>query len=119
MLKARGGRIVNVASVVAEAGNAGQAAYAAAKAGVIGFTKAVARELAGRNITVNAVAPGLVATEMSAGLADSQRAAYRLAIPLGRDAEGAEIAAAVAYLASPDASYVTGHVLRVNGGLYM
>ena len=119
MLKARGGRIVNVASVVAEIGNAGQAAYAAAKAGVIGFTKAVARELAPRNITVNAVAPGLVGTEMSAGIADGQRAAYRLAIPLGREAEGAEIAAAVAYLASPDAGYVTGHVLRVNGGLYM
>jgi 3-oxoacyl-[acyl-carrier protein] reductase len=119
MLKARGGRIVNVASVVAEIGNAGQAAYAAAKAGVIGFTKAVARELASRNITVNAVAPGLVATEMSAAIADGQRAAYRLAIPLGREAEEGEIAAAVAYLASPDASYVTGHVLRVNGGLYM
>ena len=119
MLKARGGRIVNVASVVAEIGNAGQAAYAAAKAGVIGFTKAVARELASRNITVNAVAPGLVATEMSAAIADGQRAAYRLAIPIGREAEEGEIAAAVAYLASPDASYVTGHVLRVNGGLYM
>jgi 3-oxoacyl-[acyl-carrier protein] reductase len=119
MLKAGGGRIVNVASVVAEIGNAGQAAYAAAKAGVIGFTKAVARELASRGITVNAVAPGLVASEMTAAIGDEQRAAYRLAIPLGRDAETAEIAAAVAYLASPEAGYVTGHVLRVNGGLYM
>lgn len=119
MLKARGGRIVNLASVVAESGNAGQSAYAAAKAGVIGFTKAVARELASRCITVNAVAPGLVRTEMSQGIAEAQRAAYRLAIPLGREAEGEEIAAAVAYLASPQAEYVTGHVLRVNGGLYM
>jgi 3-oxoacyl-[acyl-carrier protein] reductase len=119
MLKARGGRIVNVTSVVAEMGNAGQAAYAAAKAGVIGFTKAVARELASRGITVNAVAPGLVATEMSTGIADAQREAYRLAIPLGREAQGDEIAAAVAYLASEEAGYVTGQVLRVNGGLYM
>jgi 3-oxoacyl-[acyl-carrier protein] reductase len=119
MLKAGGGRIVNVTSVVAEIGNAGQAAYAAAKAGVIGFTKAVARELAGRNITVNAVAPGLVATELSDGISDGRRDAYRLAIPLGRDADRAEIAGAVAYLTSPDAAYVTGHVLRVNGGLYM
>jgi 3-oxoacyl-[acyl-carrier protein] reductase len=86
---------------------------------VIGFTKAVARELAGRNITVNAVAPGLVATELSDGISDGRRDAYRLAIPLGRDADRAEIAGAVAYLTSPDAAYVTGHVLRVNGGLYM
>jgi 3-oxoacyl-[acyl-carrier protein] reductase len=119
MLRAGGGRIVNVASVVAEIGNAGQAAYAAAKAGVIGFTKAVARELASRSITVNAVAPGLVASEMTAAIGDEQRAAYRLAIPLGRDAETSEVAAAVAYLASPEAGYVTGHVLRVNGGLHM
>jgi 3-oxoacyl-[acyl-carrier protein] reductase len=119
MLKARGGRIVSVASVVAEIGNAGQAAYAAAKAGVIGFTKTVARELASRGVTVNAIAPGLVATEMSQGIAEAQRATYRLAIPLGREAEVGEIAAAVAYLVSAEAAYVTGQVLRVNGGLYM
>jgi 3-oxoacyl-[acyl-carrier protein] reductase len=100
-------------------GNAGQAAYAAAKAGVIGFTRSVAREVASRGITVNAVAPGLVETAMTAELTDPQRAAYTTLIPVGRLGAVEDVAAAVAFLASPEAGYVTGHVLDVNGGLYM
>ncbi len=119
MLKARYGRVVSVTSVVGETGNAGQAAYAAAKAGVVGFTKSLAREVASRGITVNAVAPGLVETEMTAALDDGQRGAYAALIPLGRPATVEEVAAAVAFLASPAAGYVTGHVLHVNGGVYM
>ncbi len=119
MVRARYGRIVNLTSVVAEMGNAGQAAYAAAKAGVIGFTKSLAREVAARGITVNAVAPGLVETDMTAGLGDEQRNFYTNVIPVGRIATPEDVAAAVVFLASPDAAYITGQVLHVNGGLYM
>jgi 3-oxoacyl-[acyl-carrier protein] reductase len=119
MVRARYGRIVNLTSVVAEMGNAGQVAYAAAKAGVIGFTKSLAREIAARGVTVNAVAPGLVNTEMTGALSDEQKLFYTNVIPMGRIAGPEEVAAAVGFLASPAAGYVTGHVLHVNGGLYM
>jgi 3-oxoacyl-[acyl-carrier protein] reductase len=119
MIRNRHGRIVNVTSVVAEMGNAGQAAYAAAKAGVIGFTKSLARELSSRGITVNAVAPGFVATDMTAALTPEQKAFYENVIPAGRVATPEEVAESVAFLASPAAGYITGHVLRVNGGLYV
>jgi 3-oxoacyl-[acyl-carrier protein] reductase len=119
MLRGRYGRIVNLTSVVAEMGNAGQAAYAAAKAGVAGFTRSLAREVASRGITVNAVSPGFVETEMTAALDETQRAFYTNVIPAGRIARPEEIAAAVVFLASPAAGYITGHVLHVNGGLYM
>jgi len=119
MMKARWGRIINVTSVVGASGNAGQANYAAAKAGVVGMTKSLARELASRNITVNCVAPGFIDTDMTRALAQEQRTALLAQIPLGRLGEAADIAAAVAYLASPAAGYVTGTVLHVNGGMYM
>src|SRR5437870_2711082 len=119
MVRARYGRIVNLTSVVAEMGNAGQAAYAAAKAGVSRLTKSLAREVAARGITVNAVAPGLVETDMTAGLDDQQRAFYTNVIPAGRIATPEEVAGAVAFLVSPEAGYITGQVLHVNGGLYM
>ena len=119
MMKARWGRIINITSVVGAAGNAGQANYAAAKAGVVGMTKALARELGGRNITVNCVAPGFIDTDMTRALPEESRNALLSQIPLGRLGTAAEVAAAVAYLASPAAGYVTGSVLHVNGGMYM
>jgi 3-oxoacyl-[acyl-carrier protein] reductase len=119
MIRAQYGRIVNLTSVVAEMGNAGQVAYAAAKAGVIGLTRSLAREVGARGITVNAVAPGLVATEMTETLTDQAKAFYTNIIPAGRAGTADEVAAAVAFLVSPAAGYITGHVLHVNGGLYM
>jgi 3-oxoacyl-[acyl-carrier protein] reductase len=119
MLKARWGRIINITSVVGETGQAGQANYAASKAGLIGLTKSLARELASRNITANAVAPGYIETAMTAVLDEKQRASMLTNIPLGRAGTDADIAAAVRFLASDDAAYITGHVLDVNGGMYM
>jgi 3-oxoacyl-[acyl-carrier protein] reductase len=119
MVRARYGRIVNMTSVIGAMGNSGQAAYAAAKAGIVGFTKSMARELASRNITVNAVAPGFIDTEMVARLPEAVRTEYLKNIPVGRLGSVDEVADAVAYLARPEASYVTGQVIGVNGGLYM
>jgi 3-oxoacyl-[acyl-carrier protein] reductase len=119
MLKARWGRIINITSVVGETGQAGQANYAASKAGLIGLTKSLARELATRAITVNAVAPGMIATAMTEVLTDEQKATMAAQIPLGRAGTDREIAAAVAFLASEDAAYITGHTLDVNGGMHM
>ncbi|MBI1813669.1 MAG: 3-oxoacyl-[acyl-carrier-protein] reductase [Deltaproteobacteria bacterium] len=119
MVRARYGRIVNITSVIAEMGNAGQGAYAAAKAGLIGFTKSMARELAARNITVNAVSPGFIETEMVQRLPETVRAEYLKAIPAGRLGTAEEVAAAVAFLVQPEAGYITGQVVGVNGGLYM
>lgn len=119
MLKARWGRIINISSVVGETGQAGQANYAASKAGLIGLTKSLARELASRNITVNAIAPGYIETAMTAVLDEKQRESMLAHIPLGRAGADADIANAVRFLASDDAAYITGHVLDVNGGMYM
>jgi 3-oxoacyl-[acyl-carrier protein] reductase len=119
MVKQRGGRIISISSVVGQAGNAGQANYAASKAGLIGFSKALAKELASRNITVNVVAPGLVATEMTQAITDKAQGEWASQIPLGRIGTPADIAAAVCFLASDEASYITGQVVAVNGGMYM
>ena len=119
MMKQRYGRIINITSVVGASGNAGQANYAAAKAGVAGLTRALARELASRNITVNCVAPGFIATDMTAGLPAEQQAALLTQIPLGHLGQPEDIAHAVAFLASPQAGYITGQEIHVNGGMYM
>jgi 3-oxoacyl-[acyl-carrier protein] reductase len=119
MMKQRFGRIISITSVVGANGNAGQANYAAAKAGVAGMTRALARELGSRGITVNCVAPGFIATDMTDGLADEQKQALMAQIPLGRLGAVSDIAHAVAFLASPDAGYITGTELHVNGGMYM
>jgi len=119
MMKARRGRIVNIGSVVGSIGNAGQVNYAASKAGMIGFTRALAREVGSRNITVNCVAPGFIDTDMTRALKPEQKTALLGQVPLGRLGEASDVAAAVLFLASPAAGYVTGSTLHVNGGLFM
>jgi 3-oxoacyl-[acyl-carrier protein] reductase len=119
MTKARKGRIISIASVVGAMGNAGQTNYAAAKAGIMGFSKSLAREVGSRGITVNTVAPGFIDTDMTKGLADEHKEALMKQIPLARLGQPEEIAAAVAFLASPEAGYITGQTLHVNGGMYV
>ena len=119
MVKQRSGRIISISSVVGQSGNAGQVNYAASKAGLIGFSKALAREVASRNITVNVVAPGLIETDMTKALTGQSQTDWAAQIPLGRPGTAGDVAAAVCFLASDEASYITGQVLAVNGGMYM
>jgi 3-oxoacyl-[acyl-carrier protein] reductase len=119
MMKARQGRIISIASIVGLTGNPGQANYAAAKAGIIGFTKSLAREVGSRGITANVVAPGFIDTDMTRALTEAQRTGLSAQVPLGRLGQPADIAAAVAFLASAEAAYITGETLHVNGGMYM
>ncbi|MGH8227282.1 MAG: 3-oxoacyl-ACP reductase FabG [Steroidobacteraceae bacterium] len=119
MLRERRGRIVNIASIVALTGNPGQASYAAAKAGMLGFTKSLAKEVASRGITVNAIAPGFIETDMTRAMSEAQRAALAAQIPMERLGTAEDVAAAVLFLASPQAGYITGETLHVNGGMYM
>jgi 3-oxoacyl-[acyl-carrier protein] reductase len=119
MLKQRSGRIINLTSVVAQTGNPGQAAYTAAKAGVIGFTKTIAKEFASRSVTVNAVAPGFIETDMTGSLPEEVKSGYLSLIPAGRWGTVAEVAEVVAFLASPLAGYITGQVININGGMYV
>jgi 3-oxoacyl-[acyl-carrier protein] reductase len=119
MMRARAGRIINISSVVAQSGNAGQANYVAAKAGLIGLTKAIAIEIASRNITVNAVAPGLIETPMTDVLPDKVKEEWKTRIPLGRMGSAREVASSIVFLASDEAGYITGHVLNVNGGMHL
>ena len=119
MMKARAGRIINISSIVAQSGNAGQANYVAAKAGIIGLTKAIAIEIASRNITVNAVAPGFIETPMTEVLPDKVKEELKARIPLGRMGSARDVASAIVFLASDEAAYITGHVLNVNGGLHL
>lgn len=119
MIKQRSGRIIFLSSVIGEGGNAGQTAYAASKAGLLGITKSLAKEYAGRNIAINAITPGYVATDMTQALSEEQRAQMLTQVPMGRPADPKEVAAAVVFLASNEAEYITGQAIRVNGGMYM